>query len=215
MNRWLYLGLRAGGSFRFYTLPELTKDYHTDLSSAFSWEASFHAAFRFLPFMSIQAEAVYTQDTAPFRGPEYYESGTESWHLFYTDNYSSASLMFGGTIKFPLVFDPYIISPFGGVYWVLPLGWMSLESTVTTRKAGVFDYGLTGHLGLTLGVDVGIRLGPGILFVDARYAGDFGEIVVQMDGGTTIKYKRAMLSFSVGYEFALADKKRPRAGGNK
>jgi hypothetical protein len=213
LNSWLYVGLRGGGSFRFYTLPELTQVNYSDAPYDFSYEASFQLAFRFLPFMSIQAEAVFTQDRAKFQGPEYHSSGGASWHIFYTDSYTSTSLLFPVTVKFPLVFDPYIISPFGGVYWALPLGKITLDSNTATRKTGEFDYDLAGRLGITAGVDLGMRLGPGILFLDARYGGDFGKIVVQMDDGTTIGYKRAMLSISIGYELALINKRR-HAGGN-
>jgi hypothetical protein len=208
LNRWLYAGLRGGGSFRFYTLPEFTKDYPSDTPNAFSYEISFQFAFRFLPFMSIQAEAVFTQDRANFQGAGYYnEPGGISWHIFYTDRYTSTSLLFPLTVKFPLVLDPYIISPFGGIYWALPLGKMTLDSNIANRKTGEFDYDLTGRFGITAGVDLGMRLGPGILFLDARYGSDFGETLIQIDDGTTIRYKRAMLSISIGYELALMSKR--------
>ncbi|MDR0450779.1 MAG: hypothetical protein LBH26_05910 [Treponema sp.] len=213
LDNWLYLGLRAGGSFRFYTLPELTKDYYFNSPLDFTYEASFQVAFKFLPFMSVQAEAVFTQDSAKFQGPEYHQSASgESWHIFYTDRYSSMSLLFPVTIKFPLVFDPYIISPFGGVYMALPLGKMRLDSNIATRKIGEFDYDLNGYFGLTAGVDLGIRVGPGILFLDARYSSDLGETIVRIDDGSIVSYRRAMLSFSLGYELALLNKKR-RVGG--
>jgi hypothetical protein len=212
-NRWLYVGLRGGGSFRFYTLPASTKDYYFDAPYDFTYEASLQVAFRFLSFMSIQAEAVFTHDRAKLRGPEYYESGGESWHILYTDSYSSTSLLFPVTVKFPLVLDPYIISPFAGVYWTLPLGGMMLDSNIAARKTGEFDYELSGRFGLTVGVDVGVRLGPGILFLDARYGSDFGKTLIHMDDGGIISYKRSMLSISIGYELALLNKKQ-HAGGN-
>jgi hypothetical protein len=204
-NHWLYAGLRGGGSFRFYTLPELIKDYHTGIPDL-SYEAALHAAFRFLPFMSVQAEAVFTQDRARFQGPEYYKSGDESWFVFYTDSYTSTSLQFPLTLKFPLVFDPYIISPFGGVYVTLPLGKTALRSNRAAGKSGDLDYDLTGYLGYTTGVDLGMRLGPGILFLDARYGGDFGETAIHLEDGNTLSYTRSMLSLSVGYELALIRK---------
>ncbi|MDR0387788.1 MAG: hypothetical protein LBH57_07090 [Treponema sp.] len=211
-NRWLYVGLRGGGSFRFYTLPVLIKDYHSDITRDFTYEVSLQVAFKFLSFMSIQAEAVFTHDRARFRGPEYHESDGESWFIFYTDSYSSTSLLFPVTVKLPLVLDPYIISPFGGVYWALPLGRMTMDSSIASRKTGKFDYDLTGHFGLTVGVDIGVRLGPGILFLDARYGSDFGETVIHMDDGGIMSYKRSMLSISIGYELALLNKKQHARG---
>jgi hypothetical protein len=210
LNRWLYLGLRGGGSFRFHTLPELTMDYYSYMPGL-TYEVAFQAAFRFLPFMSVQAEAVFTHDRAKFRGTESHQLGDRSWFIYYTDTYSSTSLMFPLTVKFPLVAAPYIVAPFVGAYWAMPLGKMTLASNIASRPTGEFDYKLSGHFGLTAGVDLGINLGPGILFLDARYGGDFGEVVIQV-GDSKITYKRVMLSLSIGYEIALLDKKQGARG---
>jgi hypothetical protein len=214
LNRWLYVGFRAGGSFRFYTLPKLVQDYSSNFTQGFSYELALHFGVRFLSFMSIQLEAIFTQDHAPFRGPKFNLLEDEIRYIYYTDSYNSKSLMFPVTLKFPLAFEPYMVTPFGGVYLALPLGQMELETTNTTGKSGTFEYGLTMALGITVGVDLGMRLGPGVLFLDLRYGGDFGETIIQMDDGTTRSYKRAMLSFSIGYELAILNKKR-RTGGNE
>jgi hypothetical protein len=213
LNSWLYAGLRGGGSFRSYAPQESAGEYYSDALRDFSYEASFQAAFRFLPFMSIQAEAVYTRDSAKFQGYEYREADGRSWHIFYTDSYTSASLLFPLTLKIPITFDPYILSFFGGVYWALPLGKITLDSNIEDRETGKLNYDLTGNLGLAAGVDLGIRLGQGILFLDARYNGDFRETVIEIADGTTISYKRAMLSISIGYELVLINKKQ-HIGGN-
>jgi hypothetical protein len=205
-NRWLYTGLRGGGSLRFYTLPEFSMDYYSNVPDL-SYEASFHIAFKFLPFMSIQAEAVYTRDRARFRRLEYNQDNDKTWFLFYTDSYISASLLFPITLKFPLVFDHYIISPLGGVYWALPLGNMTLDSNIPASKIGEFYYDLTGSFGLTVGVDLGIRLGPGILFLDVRYGCDLGETFIKTNDENLVSYQRVMASFSIGYELALVDKR--------
>jgi hypothetical protein len=208
LNYRLYAGLRGGGSFRLYTLPELTRDYYSDIPD-FSYEASLQVAFRFLPFMGIQAEAVFTQDRARFRGLEYHPSPDEnSLLLLYTDSYRSISLSFPVTIKVPLVFAPYIVSPFGGVYWTMPLGKMTVSSNNAGRETGEFDYDLTGRLGITAGVDLGVRLGPGILFLEARYSGDLGETFVRTNEESMTSYKRVMVSFSIGYELALLNRRQ-------
>jgi hypothetical protein len=212
LNRWLYLGLRLGGSFRFYTLPKLVKDYSSNFTQGFTYEIGLQVGFRFLSFMSVQLEAIFTRDSAPFRGPKFQMLDEEIRYIYYTDTYTSMSMMFPLTVKFPLQFKPFIISPFGGLYLALPLGQMTIESSDTDASniSGSFEYGLTMALGLTLGADFGIQLGPGILFLDLRYSGDLGTTVIQVDSGR--EYKRGMLSFSIGYELALINKKR-RVGG--
>jgi hypothetical protein len=214
LNRWMYVGLRGGGSFRFYRLPKVVQDYSSHLSLGFTYEIGLQFGFRFLSFMSIQAEAIFTKDRAPFRVSKFNMADDEIRYIYYTDTYNSKSLMFPVTLKFPLIFDPYIVTPFGGAYIAVPLGRMNLETTNTTGKDGSFEYGLTMHLGMTLGVDLGVRVGPGILFLDLRYNGDFGETLIRMDVGNTRSYKRAMMSFSIGYELALVNKRR-RIGGNE
>jgi hypothetical protein len=214
LNRWLYVGGRAGGSLRFYTLPQLVQDYSSNFTQGFSFEVALQFGFRFLSFMSVQAEVIFTQDQAPFRGPKFNMLDEEIRYIYYTDSYTSKSLMIPLTLKFPMAFDPYMVTPFGGIYLALPLGQMSLETSNPNGKSGVFEYGLTMGLGLTIGVDLGLRLGPGILFLDLRYSGDFGDTIIQMDDGTTRSYNRKMLSFSIGYELALLNKKR-RTGGSE
>jgi hypothetical protein len=212
LNRRLYLGLRAGGSLRFYTLPKLVKNYSSNSTQGFTYEIGFKAEFRFLSFMSVQLEAIFTRDSAPFRAPIFQMLDDEIRYIYYTDTYNSLSMMFPLTVKFPLQFKPFIISPFGGVYLALPLGQMTIESSDLGPNAmgGSFEYGLTTALGFTLGADFGIRMGPGILFLDLRYSGDLGTTVIQVDSGR--EYKRGMLSFSIGYELAWINKKR-RTGG--
>jgi hypothetical protein len=214
LNRWLYVGGRVGGSLRFYTLPQLVQDYSSNFTQGFSYEVALQFGFRFLSFMSIQAEAIFTQDQAPFRAPKFNMLDDEIRYIYYTDSYNSKSLMFPVTLKFPLAFEPYMVTPFGGIYLALPLGQMSLETSNINGKNGTFEYGLTMGLGLTMGVDLGLRLGPGVLFLDIRYSGDFGDTVIQMDDGTTRSYNRKMLSFSIGYELAIFNKKR-RIGGSE
>jgi hypothetical protein len=43
-ENWLYAGLRGGGSFRFYTLPELTGNRYSDAPYDFTYEVSFQFA---------------------------------------------------------------------------------------------------------------------------------------------------------------------------
>jgi hypothetical protein len=208
LNRWIYVGLRAGGSFRFYILPTLVKDYSSNFTQNFSYEAALQLGFRFLSFMSVQMEAVFTQDSAPFRGPKFQLNESEIRYVYYTDSYNSKSLMFPVTVKFPLEFEPYIVSPFAGAYFIMPLGQMEVATTEEGKTGGSYEYAYSMQLGLTFGVDFGVRLGPGILFLDLRYNADLGKTMVQMPDGTLFEYNRNMFSFSIGYELAFLNKKR-------
>jgi hypothetical protein len=61
-------------------------------------------------------------------------------------------------------------------------------------------------VGYTAGVQGAVKFGPGTLFADLRYAGDFGAVTVNNDEKTT--YRRNMVSFSLGYEVGVLYRKK-------
>jgi hypothetical protein len=207
LNRWLYLGLRFGGSFRFYGLPKVVADYSSNYTQGFTYEAGVQVGFRFLSFLSVQGEVIFTQDNAPFRGPKFnIVNDTEIRYIYFTDNYVSSSLMIPILVKFHIKKDPFVIAPFGGVYWAIPLGLLEFQTTETGGANQKYEYHLSSGLGMALGVNAGLKLGPGILFLDLRYAFDFGKTLIAMESGR--EYTRSMISFSLGYELAFINKKR-------
>ncbi|MDR2403268.1 MAG: outer membrane beta-barrel protein [Spirochaetaceae bacterium] len=206
LNRWLYIGARFGGSIRFYGLPKVVKDYSSNYTQGFSFEVAVQVGFRFLSFLSVQGEIIYTQDNAPFRGPMFVMTNEEIRYIYFTDNYTSSSLMIPIVVKFHVNKSPFIISPFGGVYWAIPLGLLKFETTKEGEASQQYEYNLSSALGIAVGLDAGLRLGPGILFVDVRYAFDLGKTMIAMEDGR--EYTRSMLSFSLGYELALLNKKK-------
>jgi hypothetical protein len=206
LNRWLYLGVRFGGSFRFYGLPKVVADYSSNYTQGFTFEAAAQIGFRFLPFLSVQGEIIFTQDNAPFRGPKFLYTDQEIRYIYFTDNYISSSLMVPVLLKFHVNKPPFIISPFGGVYWAIPLGLLKFETTREGVPSQEYEYSLSGALGIAVGLNAGLRLGPGILFLDLRYGFDLGKTMIAMESGR--EYTRSMLSFSLGYELALINKKK-------
>ncbi|MDR1949620.1 MAG: outer membrane beta-barrel protein [Spirochaetaceae bacterium] len=206
LNRWLYLGVRMGGSFRFYGLPKVVSDYSSNYTQGFTYEAAFQVGFRFLPFLSVQGELIFTQDNAPFRGPKFLVSEDEIRYIYFTDNYISSSLMLPILVKFHVNKDPFMISPFGGIYFAIPLGELEFQSSEDGSTSQKYEYALSSAMGIAVGVNGGLRLGPGILFLDLRYAFDMGRTMIAMGDGR--EYTRSMLSFALGYELALINKKR-------
>jgi hypothetical protein len=53
------------------------------------------------------------------------------------------------------------------------------------------------------GGSVGVKIGPGILFADIRYWGDFSGTKIEGSDFTLEPYRRSMLSFGIGYEIGL------------
>jgi hypothetical protein len=93
-----------------------------------------------------------------------------------------------GTIT--LLFQGY-----GGIYFTIPL--TPLEAS---GGAGSFSGRFSVPVGCTGGGGAGIKLGPGFLFLDARYLGDSADTEVSGQGKI---HKRQRLSFSAGYEIKL------------
>jgi hypothetical protein len=209
LNRWWYLGLRFGGSVRSYVLPRRDDRLTSNYTQGVSFEAAFQAGWRFLPFLSVQAELIFTQDEALFRVPEPIQNGTSYQFISYSDSYRSTSLMLPVLLKFHIRRDPFLISPIAGLYFAIPVGQMEYDNAMD-NEVGTYDYTINPGLGIVVGLDVGIEMGPGIMFLDVRYGGDMGitSASVERNGEYgNMRYTRSMFSFSLGYELALANKK--------
>jgi hypothetical protein len=206
LNRWLYLGLRMGGAVRFYTLPPKVELYTSNYAQGLSFEAAFQAGFRFLSFMSLQGEVIFTHDKALFRRSFTNEDPDKAKsYVTATDDFSSLSLMFPVLLKFHLRRDPFLISPFAGAYWIIPLGQIEQGSTEMDDTIS-YDYSYEPSMGIMGGLAFGFLVGPGDVFVDLRFSLDLGDTVIQMT--PDMSYKRAGFSLTAGYEFALFNKKR-------
>jgi hypothetical protein len=228
---WLYLGARAGYSSRYFTLSSELKDdrkYIESRGRGDSFEAAIQVAGQVLPFLSVQAEAIFAKDKAPFRG--YREEDTsegdenEKKLKLFEDTFESMSLTLPIMVKGTFWFDRFLVAPMAGLYLTLPLGKMNGPVMVpklddagnaVTNDDGEelfepkdadtpFKYSVP--LGFTAGATLGMRLGPGNLFLDARYSIDFGKTVLKLEQETTV-YRRSSLSVSLGYEFGLLKKK--------
>jgi hypothetical protein len=186
---WLYLGLRGGGSWRFYA--EGDKSFFAGaglLDQAPGWEGAFQASVRLLPFLALQGEAIFTQDRLSAGGLRM----------------SSYSMMFPLLMRFIIRKNNVILSPLGGVYYILPVGDMEFSAS----GVSVFSpWTCPLPLGYTLGFSAGVQLGPGSLFLDLRYSGDLSAAEIDSAGGSKL-YTRNRASFTLGYEFGLVNRKR-------
>jgi hypothetical protein len=208
----LYLGLRAGYSNRFYM--EQSSEFIAP-SEGNTFEVGFQASFQPLPLLAVQAEFVVTMDDAVF---QYYEAkeGAEVLKRSQTE-YRSVSLMIPLTVKLTLRPERFLIAPFGGLYLSLPLGGMENDyqrtfqtddgDEVVVESPSGFTFPVVG---LTAGIDLGTRVGPGTLFLDLRYSADLDTVKRPKSDSSEYSgkdlYKRSMFSISLGYEFGLLKK---------
>ena len=193
-EKWLYLGVRAGSSLRFYTRPPTNLFYERGTFDFYNISAALQVSVQIIRLLAVQAELIWTTDYASFNAIR------QSPFAVRADPFKSQSLMLPVSAKFTYRKDSLMTALFAGVYFILPLG--SMENTTL---GGIFSYGLTMPLGYTAGLNIGMKAGPGHLFLDIRWAADLADT---MKPDRTIIYKRSMVSLSVGYEFGLINKNK-------
>jgi hypothetical protein len=200
-DHWLYLGVRLGPSLRAYT-PSGDTPYTGGDTSGFSLDTALQANLQILPFLSIQGEVVFTWDTAS----RWDYARTSSGELDrYTRDYTAFSLMFPFMAKLNFYPGRFRVSPFLGFYCLVPLGNIQFTDSLNDEKHSD-SYRFSPPVGLLGGVSGAMKLGPGMIFADLRYAGDLGE--PEPAGGDIKTYLRSMGSLTFGYEWAFFTKKR-------
>jgi TolB-like protein len=188
-----YLGLRGGGETTFYRPnTEFWKDGQSRATS-FSGNISAQMSLQLFNFFALQAEAAFiTGDVL--------EATVERSDPF-TLRYSAMALPILG--KITLRPGSVLLAGFGGIYFTVPF------TAMTFNMNGIeYSYNFDAPMGFIAGGNIGIKLGPGTLFLDIRYAGDFKDIEIYGDWGSHPVYKRSLASYSLGYEFGFGSVKR-------
>jgi hypothetical protein len=211
-RKWLYLGARAGISPRFY------RDANSGGpdSQALSFDTGLKAQFQFLvldpPFcvttFSLQGEALLTYDTASYNDNtphEYEEDGIKKQRPGdHEINFNYLSLMFPVVLKVNFKPGMFVISPYGGVFFTVPISPHAKYTNTRGNTEDSRDF-TAAQLGFTGGVEAGRKLGPGVISLDIRFSLDTFPWTIHGDPG--VSFKRQILTLSVGYEFGLIDRK--------
>jgi TolB-like protein len=183
-----YLGLRGGFSFHIYEAD----DYGIGKNDfGFGGDASAQMSLQIFDFFAVQAEAgLIAGDTFETEVFGHYAN----YPIIF--KYSAMTLPLLGKITLrPGIF---LLAGFGGVYFTLPFSPMTLDVNGTE-----YLYNFTAPMGFIAGGNIGIKLGPGTLFLDIRYAADFDATGIWGDWGSQAIYKRSLMTSSVGYEFGF------------
>jgi len=185
----LTAGARAGVSSQLWTL---SNDIKGDAESpAFAFVPVFHGAFHFTDLFALQTELALSIDKVSY-------SGAGAGGMF-TASFESLSLQWPLLARFTFRPDNFSISAFGGIVFNIPLGAMNLNSSLY----GDSSFRFSTPPGYVVGANAGWRLGPGFLFADIRFSGDFTRTVIHDNTGTLALYLRNVFSFSIGYEFEI------------
>jgi hypothetical protein len=184
----LYLGLRAGFLANFFSVRK-TVNYEAGQSQAFGFEGALVMELRPFRFFSFQGEVIFAVDA--FNAGKQIVRNNQS--IYSSENFTTFSLAFPLLIKLPLKMGDFTLSFYGGAYYVLTLGTGGEEESQSMKMAP--------PVGLTLGVDLGFRAGPGEFFIDLRYGADLGATRIGDGGG--VSYTRQRGGVSVGYKIGF------------
>jgi TolB-like protein len=203
-NRF-YLGLRAGLSAQFYDLnPEFWDGRIDEEESYGSMELSAQMSLQLANFFALQVETVFFAADSYFVIPNYAPlSSSSSTYSVNTITLSYSAMMLPVLGKFTFRPGSFLLAVFGGIYFTIPFTAMTLDVSGTE-----YSYEFTPPMGLIVGGNAGIKLGPGTLFLDLRLSGDFTDTELTGDFGSRAVYRRTLAIVSLGYEFGFGRRGR-------
>jgi hypothetical protein len=188
-ERWrpaLYLGVKAGGIFD-NSFIQNSGGYEGGVGRGFGGEAALVAEFQPFRSLSLQTEAVIIYDI--FTASRITQGGGKETR--FTDTFQSLTLMIPLWIKIPVMVDGFVLSPFAGAYYLLPLDVLDTIGSSKTEPP----------FGLSLGLEWGIRRNSGMLFFGLRFDHDIGMSNAGEDDA--LRYSRKRIEFFAGYKFSL------------
>jgi hypothetical protein len=193
-NKWLYMGLQAGFSPRFYVMPgEYSKTGSSYNIPRFTFDTGLRMEIQLFPSLEqgktfsfgLQSGLDFTMDSAEF---SYYDRTAGDSGPF-QGKLSTMSISVPLLAKFNIKPGQFVLGPYGGVYFIQPLS----------------RYKLTVPLGYTGGFNIGYKIGAAsALFFDFRFSGDIGKTVIPENN---VSYNRYQLIFSMGFEWGFLTKK--------
>ncbi|MDR0623282.1 MAG: hypothetical protein LBG10_02515 [Treponema sp.] len=199
-NHWLFLGARLGPSLRIYTPQDDTPFTGGDTYGP-ALDMGFQASVQIVPLFSLQAEMIFTWDNASVW---FYSLNPNKVDVDrHTLKFTGFSLQFPFTAKLNFYPGKFRVSPFLGVYVLVPLGNMTINNPLTGEES--VSYSFSPPLGILGGLSAAFSAGPGMFFADLRYAGDIGKPDLKGGGDT---YRRGSAALCVGYELGFFGKRQ-------
>ncbi|MCL1921507.1 MAG: porin family protein [Kiritimatiellaeota bacterium] len=165
------------GAYGFWS-PRIYSANGTSVSFL-NFGAGLSAEGHFLDFLSLEAGVEITNDWLLIAG-----RSNDEYHDF--------------ILETP-VFIKYVYNPSGN-YFIGPFA--GIKTTVSLRgatKPSLFSW--------LAGLQYGVRIGPGFVFVEARYSADLGNSRAKI-GFSDQEYKRYMLNLGVGYKYGFFPRER-------
>jgi TolB-like protein len=192
-HKRLYLGGRGGVSLGFYKnaggLLDKTVYLSQSITGMPSYNAALYGAVSLLDLLELQLEAAVTGDFF-----ELYSGNTLQMEVSWT------SLMIPLLAKFAWRPSIFVLQGYAGPGLNIPLSQLDVK-----HRNGSYTADISPTGGIVAGGSFGVKVGPGAIMGDIRYAGDFSSITAQYNGAKDIA-QRNKLSFFLGYEIGIIDK---------
>jgi len=186
-NRWLYIGLRAGGNAQIFdpSREELDPDDIGPYLGNASLAANLNIQFLGFRFANFPFNPMALFLGLQFEGIAMLDFNNEAFSLTFPAMLRITAR--GGTSSFSLL---------GGVYALIPLPPLLRDEPGISFDGGLF--GPIAGLGWTAGFSMGNRIGPGSFFVDMRFSRDMFTSIMERG-----YFRRSMVSVSMGYELGF------------
>jgi hypothetical protein len=192
-DAWKYkrisAGARAGAALRNVTLNTNRDDIRAEARFAFEGGVQIECALLNFTLQktplqfSVQTELAFSTETVSASLPD------ET-----TTTLEASALTVPLLAKIAWKPGNFYAAVFTGPAFALPLGLMAV-----TQKGNTEHFDFAPAAGWTAGAAAGIKFGPGVLFLDARYHGDFVYVRVN----EIPQYRRQIFSLSAGYIFGF------------
>jgi curli biogenesis system outer membrane secretion channel CsgG len=192
----LYLGAMPGFSIHLFNKG----------GGNFSIDGAFSAEFFINEMFSLQTGLFFTSDAMTVSGPKnvYDDAGNLKYSYDSTESFTTASLSFpliAGINFYPSIFS---LSVHGGLYVDVPINSVYKDSFFGTENGFERDV----FFGYAVGGSAGVKLGPGILFFDMRYLGDFIPAKATIHNAPVELYTRHIIAFGIGYKIGFINQKK-------
>jgi hypothetical protein len=199
-SHWLHLGLRAGISMKILAepgalinpipgdLPMFTTMNVLNGALTLAWMFPDNALFA-SPF-GLQAEVLFDWDYNWGQGEE--------------KDFNYMTLAFAGVLRTHLYRKgkAAITLLTGGYFALAPFE----NDRHFTNTVKVGDKRYPNGFGLTAGINGGQKFGPGYLYLEVRWMGDFFSTTYSKDDN--LGFKRHLVGLCIGYEFGIIEKKK-------
>jgi hypothetical protein len=198
----IYLGVRPGITIHFYNTTDTAFTGNT-AEDSLSLDFAAHFAVQVNPYFALQTEFAFTADSFSVSHDKdaYDEYDNLLYNYTTTDTFTSKSLLIPVMAKLTLKPGVFSFNALGGLYFTIPLGQMEWSDSFwgTSRTTE----NTNSLLGFVTGGGLGMKIGPGVLYADVRYWGDFSAAKIQAGNFSGNIYRRSMLSFGIGYEIGF------------